>query len=196
MDRSTFTPSSTLKPFVIVSRLASWGQPWHLPQFQTKPEYHLDRHRSPEPWCDRRVRRPYHWLVWECWESISTIIECSQSWPPTWIAFPVTCIHPHPMVCHHCCPWRTTNPAVEQLNPTCFSLLAISVQVSVNIVTRLFNRVTSWSFKSLLKEDLMEGPTISVKDRNEQESTYSEAGDLVVDHLLLGYPPSCESGSM
>ena len=42
----------------------------------------------------------------------------------------------------------------------------------------------------------MEGPTISVKDRNEPESAYSEGGDLVVDRLLLGYPPSCESGSM
>ena len=42
----------------------------------------------------------------------------------------------------------------------------------------------------------MEGPTISVKDRDGPESAYSEAGDSVVDRLLLRYLLSCELGSM
>ena len=42
----------------------------------------------------------------------------------------------------------------------------------------------------------MEGPIISVKDRDGPENAYSETGDSVVDRLLLRYLPSCESGSM
>ena len=45
--------------------------------------------------------------------------------------------------------------------------------------------LTSWSFKSAPKDDLIEGPTIRVTGRDEPENSYGEIGDLAVDRLLL-----------
>ena len=55
----------------------------------------------------------------------------------------------------------------------------------MNIATSSLIRTTLWSLKRVLKEDLMTGPTVSVKDEGRAENSHSKVCDLVIDRLLL-----------
>ena len=67
--------------------------------------------------------------------------------------------------------------------------------MSADTLVNLVRYITSWSFKSTSKEDLIEGLVISVKDRDRPENPHGEVGDSVVDRLLLRYLSSGESYS-
>ena len=68
--------------------------------------------------------------------------------------------------------------------------------MSVNTVKNPLHRVTSWSFKSVSKDDLTKGSVIRVNGGNKLEITHGEVGDSVIDRLLLRYLSCRESYSM
>ena len=57
--------------------------------------------------------------------------------------------------------------------------------MSTDTVIKLLYSLTSWSFKSASKDDLIGGSAISAQDGGEAESAHGEVGDSVVDCLLL-----------
>ena len=55
----------------------------------------------------------------------------------------------------------------------------ISIQASVNIATSSLIRTTSWSLKKVLKEDLVTGLIVNVKDEGRAENPHSKVCDLL-----------------